>query len=178
MRRSCVCEVASFFAADRRATSSSFASPATVFGWVESPLGESRVPREPRTSSLTTEQFSELIERTVDAIAGAPRAIFHLYNSTSTLQRRVVFGMDRAEIIGISVFNPAGQKLASITPNSTIVVRISARAKKALARPNIGFMLRNHLGEQAIRLAQAGDFSEVETTDIALILARYRPQIG
>ena len=41
----------------------------TVFGWVESPLGESRVPLEPRTSSLTTEQFSELIERTVEIAA-------------------------------------------------------------------------------------------------------------
>jgi hypothetical protein len=41
----------------------------TVFGWVESPLGESRVPREPRTSTLTTAQFCELVERTVQIAA-------------------------------------------------------------------------------------------------------------
>ena len=38
----------------------------------------------------------ELIERTFEAIAGARQAIVHFYNSTSTLQRRVVFGLDRA----------------------------------------------------------------------------------
>lgn len=40
-----------------------------IFGWDESPLGESRVPREPRTSTLTTAQFSELVERTVQIAA-------------------------------------------------------------------------------------------------------------
>ncbi|MCE2407271.1 MAG: 2-isopropylmalate synthase, partial [Pseudomonadales bacterium] len=45
----------------------------------------------------------ELIERTVDALRGAEGAIFHLYNSTSTLQRDVVFNMDRAGIIDLAV---------------------------------------------------------------------------
>jgi 2-isopropylmalate synthase len=44
----------------------------------------------------------ELIERTFDAIAGARQAIVHFYNSTSTLQRRVVFGLDRSGIIDIA----------------------------------------------------------------------------
>jgi 2-isopropylmalate synthase len=44
----------------------------------------------------------ELIERTFEAIRGAPRAIVHFYNSTSTLQRRVVFGMERDGIVGIA----------------------------------------------------------------------------
>jgi 2-isopropylmalate synthase len=44
----------------------------------------------------------ELIERTFEAIRGAPRAIVHFYNSTSTLQRRVVFGLDRAGITDIA----------------------------------------------------------------------------
>ncbi len=38
----------------------------------------------------------ELIERTFESLVGAPRAIVHFYNSTSELQRRVVFGLDRA----------------------------------------------------------------------------------
>lgn len=44
----------------------------------------------------------ELIERTFEAIAGARRAIVHFYNSTSILQRRVVFGLDRAGITEIA----------------------------------------------------------------------------
>ena len=45
----------------------------------------------------------ELIQRTVEALDGAPSAIFHLYNSTSELQRRVVFNMDRQGIIDLAV---------------------------------------------------------------------------
>jgi len=45
----------------------------------------------------------ELIERTFESLRGAPRAIVHFYNSTSTLQRRVVFGLDRQGIIDIAV---------------------------------------------------------------------------
>jgi len=45
----------------------------------------------------------ELIRRTFDAIRGARKAIVHIYNSTSTLQRRVVFGLDRPGIVDIAV---------------------------------------------------------------------------
>jgi 2-isopropylmalate synthase len=45
----------------------------------------------------------ELIERTFESLRGAHRAIVHFYNSTSTLQRRVVFGQDRAGIVDIAV---------------------------------------------------------------------------
>jgi len=45
----------------------------------------------------------ELIERTFESLRGAPRAVVHFYNSTSELQRRVVFGLDRAGITEIAV---------------------------------------------------------------------------
>ena len=45
----------------------------------------------------------ELISRTVEALDGAPDVIFHLYNSTSTLQRKVVFDMDEKGIIQLAV---------------------------------------------------------------------------
>ncbi|HEX4219839.1 MAG TPA: 2-isopropylmalate synthase [Acidimicrobiales bacterium] len=45
----------------------------------------------------------ELIERTYQSLAGAKQAIVHFYNSTSELQRRVVFGLDKAGIIDIAV---------------------------------------------------------------------------
>ena len=52
---------------------------------------------------VLTQAREPLIERTYEAIAGAPQAIVHLYNSTSTLQRRVVFGLDRDGIKDIAV---------------------------------------------------------------------------
>ena len=45
----------------------------------------------------------ELIERTYECLVGAPKAIVHFYNSTSILQRRVVFGMDKDGITQIAV---------------------------------------------------------------------------
>src|SRR5664279_4593434 len=45
----------------------------------------------------------ELIERTFDSLAGAKKAIIHLYNSTSPAQRRVVFGMSKEQIVQVAV---------------------------------------------------------------------------
>lgn len=52
---------------------------------------------------VLTQCREELIERTFEAIEGCKQAIVHIYNSTSTLQRDVVFGMDREQIIDIAV---------------------------------------------------------------------------
>ena len=54
------------------------------------------------TIQVLTQARPEMIERTFEAIRGAPRAIVHLYNSTSVTQRRVVFGTDRRGIIEIA----------------------------------------------------------------------------
>ncbi len=56
------------------------------------------------------------------------------------------FGDRKAEIIGIAVLDEQGSRLAALEPNSTVVVRISARANENLDRPIVGFMFRNHLG--------------------------------
>ena len=55
------------------------------------------------TIQVLTQCRDHLIERTFDAIRGAKQAIVHFYNSTSTLQRRVVFGLDQDGIIDIAV---------------------------------------------------------------------------
>ena len=55
------------------------------------------------TIQVLTQAREELIARTCEALVGAPRAIIHLYNSTSELQRRVVFRQDRAGIVDIAV---------------------------------------------------------------------------
>jgi len=56
------------------------------------------------------------------------------------------YGDTRAEIIGIQAANPDGRPVHLLEPGSKIVLRISARAKEPVLNPNIGFMLRNHLG--------------------------------
>jgi ABC-type polysaccharide/polyol phosphate transport system ATPase subunit len=56
------------------------------------------------------------------------------------------FGDGKAEVIGIAVLDAEGSRVGSLQPHSTIVVRISVRAKENLDRPIVGFMFRNHLG--------------------------------
>jgi len=55
------------------------------------------------TIQVLTQARPELIERTYQSLVGVPKAIVHLYNSTSHLQRRVVFGTDEAGIVDIAV---------------------------------------------------------------------------
>ena len=50
-----------------------------------------------------TQSRDHLIKKTFEALRGAKQAVVHLYNSTSTLQRRVVFQMSRREIIALGV---------------------------------------------------------------------------
>ncbi|MFK7866484.1 MAG: 2-isopropylmalate synthase [Alphaproteobacteria bacterium] len=55
------------------------------------------------TVQVLTQARAELIERTFQSLEGAKRAIVHVYNSTSTIQRKVVFRQDRAGIKQIAV---------------------------------------------------------------------------
>jgi len=54
------------------------------------------------TIQVLCQARKELITRTCEAVQGAGDVVFHLYNSTSTLQRKVVFGMSREEIIKLA----------------------------------------------------------------------------
>jgi 2-isopropylmalate synthase len=55
------------------------------------------------TIAVLTQARPELIDRTFEAIEGARRVIIHLYNSTSVVQRRVVFGLDRDGVTDLAV---------------------------------------------------------------------------
>ncbi len=55
------------------------------------------------TIQVLTQARSHLIDRTFEAIEGIKKVIYHVYNSTSTLQRDVVFKMSQDEITGIAV---------------------------------------------------------------------------
>ena len=74
----------------------------TDFDFVRGLIEEDAIPDDVVIQVLTQSR-EHLIERTYEAIEGADQAIVHLYNSTSTLQRRVVFGLDRAGIVDIAV---------------------------------------------------------------------------
>jgi 2-isopropylmalate synthase len=71
------------------------------YDFVRQLIDEDLIP-EDVTIQVLTQCRQELIERTYEAIEGAPRAIVHFYNSTNPLQRRVVFGLDKPGIIDIA----------------------------------------------------------------------------
>ena len=83
------------------------AASETDFEFVRELIEKKMIPDDV-TIQVLTQSRPELIERTFEACRGARRVIVHLYNSTSTLQRRVVFGLDMAGIIDIAV---SGAKL-------------------------------------------------------------------
>src|ERR1700694_515948 len=72
------------------------------FDFVRVLIEEGLIPDDV-TIQVLTQSREELIERTFESVADARRAIIHLYNSTSALQRRVVFGLDREGIVAIAV---------------------------------------------------------------------------
>jgi 2-isopropylmalate synthase len=74
----------------------------TEFDFVRTLIEGGRIPDDV-TIIVLTQSREELIRRTVQAAAGAKRAIVHLYNSVAPVFRRVVFNMSREEITGIAV---------------------------------------------------------------------------
>jgi 2-isopropylmalate synthase len=72
------------------------------FDFVRQLIEEDLVPDDV-TIQVIAQCRAPLIERTFESLRGASRAIVHLYNSTSILQRRVVFGLDKPGITAIAV---------------------------------------------------------------------------
>ncbi|MDA1184194.1 MAG: 2-isopropylmalate synthase [Acidobacteria bacterium] len=92
----------------------------TDFDFVRRIIDEGLIPDDVIIQVLTQAR-EPLIRRTYEAIVGAKQAIVHLYNSTSTLQRRVVFGLGRA---GIKTIATDGAtlclELASTVPGTAV----------------------------------------------------------
>jgi 2-isopropylmalate synthase len=98
----------------------------TEFAFVRRLIEENRIP-EDVTIQVLVQTRDHLIRRTFEAINGARRAIVHIYNSTSPLQRRVTFGdASREEIREIAV-NGARlvRDLVPTLPNTEIVLQYS-----------------------------------------------------
>ena len=74
----------------------------TEFTFLRRLIEENRIP-EDVTVQVLVQAREELIERTFQSLRGARRAIVHLYNSTSPAQRRIVFGLEKPEILQIAV---------------------------------------------------------------------------
>ena len=104
------------------------AASQTDFDFLRHLIDSNAIPDDV-TIQVLTQSREPLIRRTFEAIAGAKRAIVHLYNSTSTLQRRVVFGLDKPGITKIAVngtklikelaaTRPAGSTVFQYSPES------------------------------------------------------------
>ncbi|MDY3049335.1 MAG: 2-isopropylmalate synthase [Rothia sp. (in: high G+C Gram-positive bacteria)] len=75
---------------------------ATDFNFVRTLVEEGHIPDDV-TIQVLVQCREHLIQKTFEAIDGAPRAIVHFYNSTSVLQRRVVFNQDQDGILDIAL---------------------------------------------------------------------------
>ena len=73
-------------------------------------VAQSRALPDSVTPQVITQARKSLIERTFESLVGFRRAIVHLYNSTSEVQRRVVFGKSKREIVALAVQGTAWVK--------------------------------------------------------------------
>jgi len=105
------------------------AASQTDFDFVRQLIEEDLIPDDVVIQVLTQARDA-LIERTFESIRGAKQAIMHLYNSTSTLQRRVVFGLPKEGITDIAVqgarlCRKLGEKHENDTPESVVLFEYS-----------------------------------------------------
>jgi 2-isopropylmalate synthase len=98
----------------------------TDFDFVRTLIEQDLIPDDV-TIQVLTQCRDNLIERTFESLRGAKRAIVHFYNSTSTLQRRVVFGLDKAGItdIATSAARLCQKYAEAITPDTEIYYEYS-----------------------------------------------------
>ena len=96
----------------------------TDFDFVRTLIDQNLIPDDV-TIAVLTQARPELIERSYEAIAGARRAIVHLYNSTSVTQRRVVFRMDREGITELAVSGTTLCKRLASETSTEIVFQYS-----------------------------------------------------
>ena len=73
----------------------------TEFDFVRKLIDENLIPDDVVIQVLTQSR-EDLIKRSFESLKGAKRAIVHLYNATSPLFRRVVFGMERADVVALA----------------------------------------------------------------------------
>lgn len=105
------------------------------------------------TDQVVAKYLAAMAEKDSDYL-GSPQAALPIARSAEgppELVERIPnvdhrHGDRRAEIIGIKVYDAFGRETPMLRPGMRIIVRISAQANSDIALPNVGFMIRNHLG--------------------------------
>jgi len=118
-------------------------------------------------AAMTEKDSTYLLQKSAEAAPerrGGPLRAPEIVESIPNIDHR--HGDGRAEVIGIAVLDEHGRTLSMLEPASSILVRISVRAKEYLALPIVGFMLRNQLGM---------DFSGTNTARAGYELAPMQP---
>ncbi len=95
------------------------------FDFVRKLIDENLVPDDV-TIQVLTQARAHLIERTFESLAGARRAIVHVYNATSPVMRKVALGMDEDQIVQLAVENAQLiQRLATHKPDTLWIFQYS-----------------------------------------------------
>ena len=95
------------------------------FDFVRSLIEENKIPSDV-TIQVLTQARPELIQRTFESLKGARRAILHVYNSTSIVQREKVFKTDKAGIVAIAKAGAEEvQRCAKLAPDTEWVFQYS-----------------------------------------------------
>ena len=95
------------------------------FDFVRLLIEEHHIPDDV-TIQVLVQARDELITRTFESLHGAKKAIVHLYNSTSPLQRRVVFGLEKPDIINIATHGAKLVKeLVPTIPETQVIMQYS-----------------------------------------------------
>jgi 2-isopropylmalate synthase len=101
------------------------AASQTDFDFVRKLIEEDRIPADV-TIQVMTPAREELIERTIEAVAGARRAIVHVYNAVAPVWRRVVFGLDVPEVMQLITHHVAlVRRLTDAQPGTEWILQYS-----------------------------------------------------
>ena len=96
-------------------------------------IAEQLIPHDV-TIQVLTQSRDDLIDRTFEALLGAPRAIVHLYNATAPMFRDIVFRQDKAATVALAV--NGARAFAGIARLSPIPPGASSIRRKPSALPN------------------------------------------
>ena len=97
----------------------------TEYAFARALIDNGKIP-EDVTVQVLTQSRDHLIRRSFQALKGCPRAIVHLYNSTSPVQRRVTFNKSKEDILKIAVEGTKLiKKLAAEYPETDVILQYS-----------------------------------------------------
>jgi lipopolysaccharide transport system ATP-binding protein len=137
------------------------------------------------TETVLAQYLASMSERdsNTDATPGTPSAEPAVKPAETIPNVDHRYGDRRAEVLGIAIQNEYGDTVHLMTPQGSLLIRITFRANSDLGRPAAGFMLRNHLGldftqidtEREGHSLPAMRAGEVYTVDFNLVMPEFYP---